>query len=101
MGRDPGAPSPHHTGYGGASRWYAYSVGQSGHYSSVVAIPPGPACSDSRIPPAATATTAVTSRSPRELSSPSTVILLPVRTLGIFVWGGGGGMLGDRVIEFS
>ena len=62
-----------------------------GHYSSTAAIPPGPACSDSCIPPATTATTAVTRQSPGELSSPSTVILLPVRKLDIFVWGGGGG----------
>ena len=58
---------------------------------------PGSACSASRLPPAATATTVVTRRSPGEFSTPSTVLLLPVGTLHIFVWGG---VSGDRVIEF-
>ena len=66
-------------------------VSQSDHYSAAIAVPPGPACSYSRIPPAATATTAVTRRSPGELSSPSSVLLFPVRTLDIFFLGGGGG----------
>ena len=33
----------------------------------------------------------MTRRSPGEFYSPSTVLLLPVGTLPIFVWGGGGG----------
>ena len=50
-------------------------------------------CSAPRLPSSATATatTAVTQRSPGDFSSPSSVLLLPVETLDIFVRGGGGG----------
>ena len=37
----------------------------------------------------------MTQQSPGEFSSPSPVLLLPVGTLDIFVWGGG--VSGDRV----
>ena len=50
----------------------------------------GSACTTPCIPSSATATAtiAVTQRSPREFSSPSPVLFLPVRTLDIFCLGG-------------
>ena len=76
-----------------------YGVGQPGHYSSVAAVPPGSACSAPGIPSSATATTAVTPRSPGEFSSPSPVLLFLVGTLDFLFGGGGGGggVIGDEV----
>ena len=79
-----------------------HGVGQPGHYSSAAAVPLGSACSAPGIPSPATATAAVTQRSPGEFSSPSHVLLLPVGTLDIFLFGEGGGggggcVIGDRV----